>query len=186
MPFGSLWIPVLVSAVAVFLASSVLHMVIKHHRADHQALPDEAGVAAALRKAGPAPGVYSIPHCTDMNQMKDAAFAKRYTDGPVAMMVVWPNALPNMGKYLGLWFLYCVFVSFVTAYVARNTLAFGADGMKVLQITGAVAWAGYTLGYFQDSIWKGVPWSNTIRFVIDGTIYAVVTAVCFKLLWPGA
>jgi hypothetical protein len=91
-----------------------------------------------------------------------------------------------MGKYLGLWFLYCVFVSFVTAYVARNTLTFGADGMKVLQITGAVAWAGYTLGYFQDSIWKGAPWSNTIRFVIDGSIYAVATAFCFKLLWPGA
>jgi hypothetical protein len=186
MPFGSLWLPVLVSAVVVFVASSILHMVIKHHKNDYKALPDETGVAAALRKSGPGPGIYNIPRCTDMAQMKDPAFVKKFEEGPVAVVTVLKNEVPNMGKYLTLWFAYCVLVSFVTAYVARHTLNFGQDGTKVLQITGAVAWAAYALGCFQDSIWKGVPWGITIRFLIDASLYAVLTGLTFMLLWPAA
>lgn len=186
MPIGSLWLPVLVSAVAVFVASSIIHMVIKYHRADYKRLPDEGAVAAALRKDKPAPGIYTLPHCTDMSQMKDPAFVKKYEDGPVALIALLKNEMPNMGKLLSLWFAFCVLTSFVTAYVARHTLDYGQDGMTVLRITGAVAWAGYSLGIIQESIWKAQPWSNTIRFLIDAAIYALLTGLTFMLLWPSA
>ena len=186
MPFGSLWLPVVVSTVAVFLVSSVLHMVLKYHRADVKPLSDESEVAPALRKAAPAPGVYILPYCAEMSQMKDPAFIKKYEEGPVALLTVLKSGVPNMGKSLGLWFLFCFLVSFTVGYLARHTLGFDTDPRTVLQITGAVAFVGYGYGRFQDSIWHGVPWSNSLRGLIDAAVYAVVTGLVFRFLWPEA
>jgi hypothetical protein len=49
-----------------------------------------------------------------------------------------------------------------------------------------VAFAGYGLAHLSDSIWKGQPWSNTIRALIDGLIYCLLTGLTFRLLWPAA
>ncbi|HSN88945.1 MAG TPA: hypothetical protein VL025_19430, partial [Thermoanaerobaculia bacterium] len=84
MPFGSLWLPVVVSAAAVWFLSSILHMVLKYHRADYRPLPDEDAVAQALRAAQPGPGIYFLPHHSDPSAMKDPAVRKRFEDGPVA------------------------------------------------------------------------------------------------------
>jgi hypothetical protein len=184
MPIGSLWLPVLASAVAVWLVSSILHMVLKYHRADYKQLPDEEAIAASIRQAGPGPGLYVFPHDADPSRMKDPAVLKRYEDGPVGMLTLMRPGPPAMGKYLLQWFLFCLLASFVTAYVARNTLTPGTDGLTVLRITGTVAFIAYGFGYFQDSIWKAIPWSNSLRGLIDAVIYGVVTGVIFRLLWP--
>lgn len=186
MPFGSLWLPVVVAAVAVWIVSAILHMVLRYHRTDYKPLSDEAGVGPVLRKAATAPGVYAIPYCTEPSQMKDPAVRKRYEDGPVALITVLRSGPPAMGKYLLLWFLFCFLVSFVTGYLARHTLAPGADGLDVLRITGTAAFLAYGFGYIQDSIWKGIPWINSIKGIVDAAIYAVVTGVVFRCLWPGA
>lgn len=183
MSFGSLWLPVVVSAVAVWIVSAILHMVLKYHRADHRRLPNEDAVAQALRAE---PGVYMTPWCSDPSQMKDPAVRKRFEDGPVAILTVMRSGVPDMGKYLGMWFLFCLLVSFVTSYVARHTLGFDTDLLTVFRITGTVAFIGYGLGYFQDSIWKGIPWSNSLRGILDALIYGLVTGLVFRFLWPGA
>jgi hypothetical protein len=185
MPFGSLWLPVVVSAVAVWIASSILHMVLKYHRADYRPLPDEEAVAGAFRKDAPPPGLYSIPYAVDPSQMKDPAVLRKYQDGPVALIAVIKSGRPAMGKYLVQWLVFCFVVSFVTAYVARHTLAPGTAGLEVLRITGTVAFVGYGFGYFQDSIWQGIPWSNSLRGLIDAAVYALVTGFVFLWLWPG-
>jgi len=186
MPFGSLWIPVVVSAVVVFAGSSILHMVLKYHRADYKSLPGEEAVRESLGKGSPAPGVYVTPYCTDMSQMKDPAFLAKYEKGPVAMITVLANGAPAMGRLLGLWFGFCLFMSFVSAYIARHTLQPGADGMEVMRITGTIAFAGYAVSHLSDSIWKGQPWANTVRTLVDGLIYSVLTGLVFRLLWPAA
>ncbi|MFL6198230.1 MAG: hypothetical protein ACJ76J_03555 [Thermoanaerobaculia bacterium] len=186
MPFGSLWLPVVVSAVAVWLVSAVLHMVLKYHRADYKQLADEEGIGHTLRKAASSPGVYVIPYCADMSQMKDPAMLKKYEEGPIALITVMRNGVPKMGKNLAQWFLFCFLVSFVTGYVARHTLGFDTDPLTVLRITGTVAFIGYGFGYFQDSIWKAIPWSNSLRALLDAAIYALVTGLVFRFLWPGA
>lgn len=186
MPFGSLWLAVVVAAVAVWIASSILHMVLKYHRADYKQLGDEDAVAAALRPSAPAPGVYAIPYCPDPSQMKDPAVRKRYEDGPVALLHVMRSGLPAMGKYLGLWFLFCLLVSFTAGYVARHTLAADADLLNVMRITGTLAFVGFGYGNIQDAIWRGIPWSNALRGLVDAAIYALVTGLVFRLLWPGA
>lgn len=184
MPFGSLWLPVVVSAVAVFIVSAIVHMVLRYHRADFKRLSDEDSVAAAVRKVGPSPGVYAIPYCAEMAQMKDPAMRKKFEDGPVAHLIVRRNGLPGMGKNLAQWFLLCFLVSFVTGYVARHTLSFGASGLEVMRLTGTVAFAAYAFGYLQNSIWEGIPWSNSLRGLIDAVLYALTTGLVFRWLWP--
>jgi hypothetical protein len=184
MPIGSLWLPGVVSAVAVFIVSSLVHMVLRYHRADFKRLPDEDSVAEAVRKAGPSPGVYFIPYCAEPSQMKDPAFRKKFVEGPVVSLVVRPNGPPALGKNLAQWFLFCLLVSFVVAYVARHTLTFGAPGLEVLRLTGAVAFAAYAFGYLQDSIWHGFPWSNALRGLIDAVLYSLTTGLVFRWLWP--
>lgn len=186
MPFGSLWLPVVVSAVAVWLLSAILHMVLKYHRADYRRLPDEDAVAAALGKDSPAPGVYTLPYCTDPAQMKDPAVAEKFSRGPVAMITVMKSGPPAMGKTLVQWLLFCLLTSFVAAYVARHGLEPGLAGVEVWQIIGSVAFVGYGFGALQASIWAGVPWSNAFRALFDSLLYALVTAAIFAWLWPAA
>jgi len=184
MPFGSLWLPVVVSAVAVFVASSIVHMLMRHHKDDYKGLSNEDDVRSAIRKGSPAPGFYVIPYCPDPSQMKDPAVAKKYTDGPVALVTIVKSGLPRMGKHLGQWFAFCFLTSFVAAYVARHTLAPGAEPLTVWRITGTVAFAAYGIGAIPDSIWKGLPWGNTARALADALAYALLTGLTFRLLWP--
>ena len=186
MPFGSLWLPVVASTVAVFFVSSLLHMVLKYHRADYRKLPDENAVGEVMRKHPASPGVYVIPYCVDPGEMKKPEVIERYEAGPVALITVLRNGPPALGKNLVQWLALSFLISFTAAYVARHTLAPGAEGMLVLRITGAVAFAGYGFGYFQDSIWKGIPWANSVRGLADSLVYAVVTGVLFRVFWPGA
>jgi hypothetical protein len=184
MPIGSLWLPGLVSAVVVFVTSSVLHMVLTYHRADHKPLPQEDAIRDVLGKASLAPGVYFTPHCKDHKAINEPANLAKFEKGPVAIITVYPNGAPKMQKHLALWFGFCLAVSFTAAYVARHTLQPNALGMEVMRITGTVAFAAYCLSQASESIWKGQPWSNTFRMMLDGVIYAVVTGLVFRLLWP--
>ena len=186
MPFGSLWLPVIVSAVLVFVASSIIHMMLKYHKADHRGLPNEAAVREVLGKANLPPGLYMTPHCEDHSKLKDPAVQEQFTKGPVALITMLPKGAPNMGKHLGLWMGFCLLVSFVCAYLARHTLHPGDPGMLVCQITGTVAFAAYGLAQISDTIWKGQPWGNTMRHLLDAIIYAVVTGGTFSFLWPAA
>ena len=182
MPLGSLWLPGVLSAVAVFVVSSLVHMVLGYHRADYRKLPDEEPVTDALRKT--APGLYFLPYVGGMAQLKDPAVVKRFQEGPVGMITIRPNGTPGMGKNLAQWFLFSLFVSFVVAYVARHTLHPGSPGIEVMRITGTVAFAAYGMGYIQDTIWKGIPWSNSLRGVLDAVLYALATGLVFRFLWP--
>jgi hypothetical protein len=184
MPFGSLWLPVLVSAIVVFVASSIVHMVLKYHKADYRGLPNEDAVREALGKGDPAPGIYLTPYVADMKQMNEPAIKEKFEKGPVATLTVRPKGAPAMPKYLASWFVFCGLVSFAAASVARHTLHAGDDGMLVMRVTGTVAFSAYALSHISDSIWEGKPWSNTGRAILDGAIYAVLTGLSFRLLWP--
>ena len=105
VPVTDLWLPVLLSAVAVFVASSIIHLVIGYHRSDVAGLPKEDAVGDAMR--GAAPGDYYLPYATPA-EMKDGSWVEKCKKGPVAFVTVMPDGPPNMGKNMGLWFLYCV------------------------------------------------------------------------------
>src|SRR2546428_10999030 len=127
VPVMSLWLPIVISAVVVFVASSILHMVLPYHRGDFKKLPDEDSVLSTLRKFAVPPGDYLFPKPDDPKAMKDPAFLEKWSKGPVGMMTIMKRAAkPSMGKPLALWFLFCVVVGVFAAYIAGRALQPGA------------------------------------------------------------
>lgn len=181
----SLAVPILVAAVLVFIASAVLHMVIAAwHKGDLDRLPDEEGVMNVLRPFALRPGNYAMPMASGMAEMKDPAFVEKMTRGPVAFLTVGPSGPPTMGRELSLWFVYCVLVSVLAAAVAAPLMHPGEGFHAVLHTTGLTAFGAYGLGLMQESIWWRRKWSATIRSMIDGLIYALITGAVFGWLWP--
>jgi hypothetical protein len=179
-----LWMPMIVSAVAVFVVSALVHMVLKWHAADYKGLPNEDQVREVLRKGGIAPGAYVFPYCKSMKDMGSPEILKKYTEGPVGHLTILPSGAPNMGKYLGTWFVYCLVVSIFLGYLAAHTIARGALYLEVFRVVGTAAFLVYGLSQLVDSIWKGQRWSATLKHVIDGLLYALVTAGIFGWRWP--
>jgi len=180
---SALWLPIVLSAVIVFVASSIMHMVLPYHKGDYQKIPDEDKVLPALRAAGLKRGLYIFPFA-DHNTMKSPEVMEKYKQGPVGMMTIFPSGPPVMPKFLGLWLGYCLIVGFFVAYLAAHTVAPGAYYLRVFRIVGTAAFLAYGLGHISDGIWKGQTWSFVIKEVLDGLVYALLTAGTFGWLWP--
>lgn len=180
----SLALPILLSAVFVFIASSIIHMVLPIHRHDFRPVPDEDGLMEAFRRFKVAPGDYLLPCPQSPAAMKDPKFLAKREKGPVVIMTVIPGGPPAMGMSLFLWFLYSVLISIFAAYVAGRALGPGAHYLEVFRFAGTTAFAGYSLALLQQSIWYKKAWSTTIKVMLDGLIYALLTAGTFGWLWP--
>lgn len=180
-----LWMPILLSAVLVFVVSSVVHMVLRYHWKDWSPLPGASEVGEAMRKAAVGPGNYSMPHCTSSAELAAPETVKQFEQGPVAFVTVVPNGPPAMGKKLALWFVYSVIVGFVVAYVTGRTLSAGTHYLQVFRVAGATAFLTYAGAEPIASIWMGRNWSTTLKTMFDGLLYALVTAGAFGWLWPG-
>jgi hypothetical protein len=182
VPLLSLWIPILISAVVVFIASSVIHMMLKYHRKDLTAIPQEEAVRGALRNAPP--GQYVIPWCADMKEMQNEPMKKKLAEGPVAIVTIRSPGMIDMGPLLTQWLIYCVLISFFCAYVAHATVPVAAEYLTVFRVVGTVAWLGYAGATISAGIWQSRPWSTVAKDVFDGLIYALLTAGVFGWLWP--
>ena len=180
----SLLVPILVSAVIVFVASSVLHMVLSYHWRDVESVPNEDGVREALRRFNIPPGDYMIPRAPSMRAMKEPAFKEKINQGPVALMTVMPPGPFHMGKSLLQWFIYCALIALFAGYVASRTMGPAAPYLSVFRIVGTVAFIGFVGGLWQDSIWWNRKWSTTVKHTIDGLVYALLMAGTFGWLWP--
>ena len=181
----ALWLPILLSAVVVFVISSLIHMVLQWHASDYSSLANEDAVRAAIRAGQPAPGRYVMPHCKDMKDMGSEVMKQKYAEGPVGHITILPNGAHNMGKYLGLWLLLCLLVSAVAAGLAARV--YGLDHTPVggaAKLAGAVSFIAYGFGTLQESIWMGRPWKASAINLLDATLYALGTWAVFLWLWP--
>lgn len=175
-----LWLPILVSAVFVFIASNILWMALPWHRKDYKKLPDESGVVKAV--AGTASGQYIFPH-VDWKYV-NAEQKEAIMSGPGGLMIVRNPYRFSLGPSLALFFLYNLVISFFVGYLASHSLAAGAHYLAVFRIVGTAGILAYSFGQISDSIWYGKPWSITIKFMIDGVIYGLLMAGTFGWLWP--
>ena len=184
-PLYTLWLPILLSAIIVYVASTIIHMVLSAwHEGDFAKLANEDQVMDALRPLAIPPGDYALPRPASMQEMKSTEYAQKRARGPVLIMTVLPSGPMTMGKSLALWFLFCIVVSFFAAYVAGAALPPGTGYPKVFQVAGTTAFAGYALAIWPASIWYGRQWGTTVRSTIDGIAYALLTAGVFGWLWP--
>ncbi len=180
----ALWLPIVLSAVVVFIVSSILHMVLPHHRNDYTKLPDEDKLRDAIRNASVAPGDYAFPCPAGPKDMGSPEMMEKYKQGPVGIMTVMRNGPPAMGKSLAQWFVFSLVISVFVGYVTGLALGPGSDYMLVFRVAGTVAVLGYGATWATDSIWKGVKWSTTMKHLFDGVIYGLFTAGVFGWLWP--
>jgi hypothetical protein len=183
-PVISLWLPILVSSVFVFIVSSVIHMAPLWHRTDFPKMPDEEGVRDALRPLAIPPGEYMVPRPSSGADMRSPEFLEKMEKGPVAMMTVFPNGRMGMGRSLGLWFLYLIGVGLFAAFVAGRALPPGAQYRPVFKFVGVTALLAYAAALWQLWIWYRRSFSVTFKSSFDGLIYALVTAGTFGWLWP--
>ena len=183
-PLTVLWLPILLSAVFVFIASSIIHMLPLWHKSDFPQVPNQDGLLDALRPFGIPPGDYLVPRAATAKDMRSPEFVEKQTRGPVVMMTVLPAGQPSMARPLTLWFLYILVVSSFAAYIAGRALPPGAEYLEVFRFAGATAFIGYALALWQMSIWYHRAWSTTLKSTFDGLIYAMLTAGTFGWLWP--
>lgn len=179
----ALWLPIVLSAAIVFVASSIIHMALKYHQSEYRQLPDEDKILAAIRPYGLKPGLYHFPHC-DHKNMKTPEIQEKFKQGPVGFLTLIPSGPVNMGKFLGLWFGFCLVVSIFTAFLTGRTLVAGAPFWEVFCDAGTSAFMAYGVGLLSNGIWKGQPWSMVFKEFFDGIIYALLTAGMFGWLWP--
>ncbi len=181
---ASLWLPILLSAVLVFIASSIIHMVLPYHHNDFKKVPDEDRVMDALRPFNIPPGEYVLPCAGGPAGMKTPEFQEKVVKGPVAFMTVLPPGMPGMTGSLVQWFVYCIIVGGLAAYVAGRALAPGAAYLEAFRFSGTAAFLAYGVALWQNSIWYKRAWSTTLKSTFDSLIYALLTAGSFGWLWP--
>ena len=182
--FGSLVVPMFVSAIFVFVISSIIHMGPFWHRSDYPKVPNEDKVMDALRPLGIPQGEYMVPRASSHAEMRTEAFLETMKKGPVLILTVLPSGIPGMAASLTQWFLYSLVVSFFAAYIAGRALPPAAHYLEVFRFAGATAFIGYSVALWQMAIWYKRSWAMTCKATVDGLIYASFTAGVFGWLWP--
>ncbi len=180
----SLWLPILLSAVVVFIISAIIHTVLGYHNSDFGKLPDQDKFRDAVRPLNIAPGDYLVPNVDNPKERKDSSFKEKLKAGPVMLMTVYPNREFVMGGSLIQWFIFNIVVSIFAAYIAGHALPAGASYLSVFRFAGCTAFASYALGGIPSSIWFKTSWKTTFKNVVDGLVYGLLTAGVFGWLWP--
>ena len=175
--------PILLSSVFVFIASSIIHMLLPYHRTDKGQVPEEDKIMTAMRDANIQPGEYYIPRSSNPNEMWTEELIEKMKQGPVGVLTVMPSGPPDMRKSLLQWFIYILIVSVFTAYITTQAVPPDGDYLKVFRVAGAVSVLGYCFATWHDTIWWGQSWSTNLKFTFDGLIYGLLTAGTFGWLW---
>ncbi|MGE3354729.1 MAG: hypothetical protein AB7O84_23570 [Planctomycetota bacterium] len=184
VPLSELWLPILVSAIAVFVVSSVIHMALPIHKNDYRKMPGEASVLAAMRAQKVLPGEYMFPCAASMKDMGTPEMQAKLKEGPVGVMSIMPNGGVRLGRALLQWFVFSVAIGLLVAYLAALALPRGVDFHLVFRFTSAAAFLGHATSAVHNSIWKGVSWGTAVKFMIDGLIYGLTTGAVFGWMWP--
>jgi hypothetical protein len=184
VPVMSLWLPIVLSAVFVFVASSIIHMMLPYHKSDFRRTPNEEDLQDTLRKFSIPPGDYILPSPQGAAGMKDPKYQEMVKKGPVVLMTVFPTGGANMGASLAMWFVYCLVVSVFAAYVTGRAIDAGTSYLTVFRFAGVTAFAAYALALWQNTIWYKRSMSTTIKNTFDGLVYALLTGGTFGWLWP--
>jgi hypothetical protein len=182
---SQLWLPILVSAVFVFVVSAVVHMLLPYHQDEWSPAPSQDALQAALR--GCPPGMYGFPMAENRKDRMSAEWMKRWMAGPTGWLTVMPVGGWSMGKSLGQSFALNVVISFFTAYVAGHALSMGAGAphyLAVFRVTGTIGFMTYGLAAAYECIWYGRPWRSFAFTAFDALLFGLVMGGAFGWLWP--
>jgi hypothetical protein len=181
---GAIWLPIVLSAVAVFFASFLAWTVLPHHKADWSGIPGQEELQKLMRTHNVQPGQYAIPYAPDPKDLADSNVKKGFEDGPVGFLYVQESGVPAMGGRIVYMFLFQLVVSLTVGYLASRTLAATTDYMQVFRVTGTIAFLAYGAASVQDMIWFAHSKTQTLKVLVDALAYGLITAGIFGWLWP--
>jgi hypothetical protein len=177
-----LWLPIILSAVAVMIGSTVIWMALKYENAEWKPIPGEDALRDAVRKLNLAtPGQYIFPHM--IGQSPDL-LAKKMEEGPVGILLVKKAGKFSMGAALFQSFIYYLIVGVFVAYVTSHALPAETQYLRVFQIAGSSAFMAYGLALIPEAIWFGRTWKSVIKGLFSALILGCLTAGTFGWLWP--
>ena len=179
-----LWMPILVSAVLIFVASSLIHMLFKWHNSDYRKLANEDEIRAAIRSASAEPGLYVLPHCAQMKDMQSPEMARKFVEGPVGFVTLRRSGAPAIGASLIQWFVYTLVIAAIAGSLALHAYGIAGNRHQAGHLVGMISLLVYAGGGIPEGIWMGRPWRSVGKHCIDGVIYATISALTFQWLWP--
>src|SRR5260370_39107665 len=116
-----LWLPILLSAAAVWVISAIVWMALPHHKQDFIGLPDEDGFMDYSRRSGIKPGNYVFPDFRGREAMQSEKTQKALKEGPVGHLSVWQTPVTMAGKLVST-FIVSLVVDSIIAYLTRIAL----------------------------------------------------------------
>jgi hypothetical protein len=182
--FAKLWLAIPVSAAAVWFWSFLSWAVLPIHSKDWAKLPDEDGVLRRLREANIPPGHYGFPKMTHAEAKKPEMKAK-WEAGPTGVLTVWRQKV-SMPANMALTFGVFLAVSFLTGYVASETLPPGASFARVMQIVGTIGVVAYTFSFLPNMIWFQASRTTKLSCMFDGVVMGLIMGAVFAAMWPAA
>jgi hypothetical protein len=178
----SLWLPILVSGVAVFIASCLAWMVLPHHKKEWVHLPNEDAVMNQIRSDNVPPGQYCFPFAANPEDCKSEAYKAKMQAGPRGTLTLWA-APPNMAVNIVCTLAFFIVANFVIGYLAGIALDPGEPAMRVFRFVGTAGILTYGTANILNGIWFG---RKMVADIVDGIAYGLITGAIFALLWPGA
>jgi hypothetical protein len=176
----SLWLPIVVSGVALFFASWAAWMLLPHHKSEWQGLPNEDAVLDSLRSTNVPAGQFMFPYSCNPEDWKSEEFNQRREKGPTGTLTVWKKP-PNMGVNMLCTLLFFVIANFTIGYLAGIALDPGESFMKVFRFVGTAGILTYGTANILNGIWFG---RKMVGDIIDGIAYGLITGLIFAALWP--
>jgi hypothetical protein len=180
----TLWMPILVSGLAVFVMSALVWTALPHHRKEFHGLPNDDAVLGAIRGGKPSPGLYMTPFFGSQEARGTAEAKAKMEAGPMAFITVMPGGNRSMGPMMAQSAVANLLIASFVAYLAYHTLPAGAEYLTVFRITGTATFMAYGLAHIPDSIWFGRPWTSYLLGAFDALLYALIAGGIFGWLWP--
>ncbi len=179
----ALWLPILLSAAAIWIVSIILSMALPHHQRDFIALPDEDDFMDYLRRSDIQPGNYVFPDFRKREAMKSEKVQKALKEGPVGHLSVWRTPL-TMGGTMAATFVVYLAVSTLIAYLTRVALPGAAPFARVFQVATTAGILAYCFSFIPNALWFGAYKRTIVATFIDGILYGAITGVIFAWHWP--
>lgn len=190
-----LWLPIIVSAAGVWIASCLAWMVVGHHKKDWKDLPSEPEFIEAIKRLGIGPGNYGFPEfrrCEGLSKEQKMAKWEEMQKNPMGLLRVWGPI--SMGRNMLLTLLVYLAVSVLVGYLGWIALGPGSAGLggpaprpefgKVLQVLGTASILAYCSASLPNDIWFQKSRREVLTNTIDGVVFGLLTGATFGWLWP--
>ncbi len=179
MGIEQLWLPILLSGLATHIYSTLAWMLLPHHKPEWNRLPVEQELLELLNRHQVPPNQYMFPFAANGNEAGTPEFKTRQACS--GMLIRWATPL-NMGAAIGKTLAFFMVAAACIGYLAGLAIPTpSADAAHVFRVVGTTGILTHCFAHFPHVFWFR---RRIAMEVLDGIIFAMITAGIFAALWP--